>query len=391
MISGSEFKTMLLHLAEEEGFPCSRILGSLPPVKSGDHCNEPYPAEARSALIVFLPYDCDGGPGVIAPFARSNYYQEAVARLKHISTVVRQKTGFTKGDLRIFCNSRFPEKQMAWCAGLGTLGRNSLLITPEYGSLGIIAGMFIPLDLPGDLPLERNPYDSCGTCSQCLEACPAGAIRAKGGLERSLCFQYLSTESKVLSPEVTAQWNLLYGCQICQDRCPKNRKKPQGTSLERGFLGAEPDLRFILTASDEELKAFRKGTVLGQSWIDSVLLRRNALICLWQRSNVKERKSLVASYLEHKDNILSETARCLIDLYPIRYIMTEETILFIKGKRKELSLSQEDLADRAGVGLRFVRDLEQGKETLRMDKVNQVLELFGQKLVPGPVTRVNEL
>jgi y4mF family transcriptional regulator len=62
--------------------------------------------------------------------------------------------------------------------------------------------------------------------------------------------------------------------------------------------------------------------------------------------------------------------------------MTEELITLVKQKRKELGLTQAECADRAGVGLRFLRDLEQGKETLRLDKVNQVLALFGYKLGP---------
>ena len=54
----------------------------------------------------------------------------------------------------------------------------------------------------------------------------------------------------------------------------------------------------------------------------------------------------------------------------------------VKQKRKKLKLTQTDLAEKAGVGLRFLRELEQGKKTLRMDKVNQVLELFGYELTP---------
>ncbi len=63
--------------------------------------------------------------------------------------------------------------------------------------------------------------------------------------------------------------------------------------------------------------------------------------------------------------------------------MTEELIRIIKEKRSQLGFTQEELAERAGVGLRFIRDLEQGKESLRLDKVNQVLSLFGMKMVPG--------
>jgi len=60
---------------------------------------------------------------------------------------------------------------------------------------------------------------------------------------------------------------------------------------------------------------------------------------------------------------------------------------FLKNKRKQLNLTQQQLAAKAGVGLRFIRDLEQGKITLRMDKVNQVLKLFGQELGPQPINR----
>lgn len=56
---------------------------------------------------------------------------------------------------------------------------------------------------------------------------------------------------------------------------------------------------------------------------------------------------------------------------------------FIKQKRKEAGLTQEDFAIRSGLGLRFVRELEQGKETVRMDKVNQALSMFGMEAVPG--------
>jgi len=60
---------------------------------------------------------------------------------------------------------------------------------------------------------------------------------------------------------------------------------------------------------------------------------------------------------------------------------------FLKERRKLMHLTQADLAEKAGVGLRFVREMEQGKETLRLDKVNQVLKLFGYELGPVPMNR----
>jgi y4mF family transcriptional regulator len=66
---------------------------------------------------------------------------------------------------------------------------------------------------------------------------------------------------------------------------------------------------------------------------------------------------------------------------------TTSLLIFLKEKRKQLNLTQSDLAEKAGVGLRFVREMEQGKTTLRMDKVNQVLKLFGAELGVIPVNR----
>jgi y4mF family transcriptional regulator len=64
--------------------------------------------------------------------------------------------------------------------------------------------------------------------------------------------------------------------------------------------------------------------------------------------------------------------------------MCDPLIEFVKERRKALGLTQRELADRAGVGLRFIRDLEQGKVSLRLDKVNQVLALFGRRMEPAP-------
>lgn len=70
---------------------------------------------------------------------------------------------------------------------------------------------------------------------------------------------------------------------------------------------------------------------------------------------------------------------------------TTELIDFVKSRRDQLGLTQQELAERAGVGLRFVRDLEQGKESLRLDKVNQVLAMFGHKMGPIKIVERDEL
>lgn len=77
----------------------------------------------------------------------------------------------------------------------------------------------------------------------------------------------------------------------------------------------------------------------------------------------------------------------LMVFIPYKVYMKNEIGPFVKDRRKRLKLTQHDLADRAGVGLRFVRELEQGKQTLRMDKVNQLLALFGHGLGPVPTRK----
>ncbi len=76
---------------------------------------------------------------------------------------------------------------------------------------------------------------------------------------------------------------------------------------------------------------------------------------------------------------------------PYRVYMNRAISSFVKARRKRLKLTQRDLADRAGVGLRFIRELEQGKATLRCDKVNQVLALFGHCLGPIPALPQEEV
>ena len=76
-------------------------------------------------------------------------------------------------------------------------------------------------------------------------------------------------------------------------------------------------------------------------------------------------------------------------MYPIGYKLHYMTIAeHIKAKRKEFRLTQVELAERAGVGLRFVRELERGKETVQLDKVNLVLKLFGEELKPNKIEQI---
>lgn len=225
----------------------------------------------------------------IAPFARRNYYKEAVKRLQKLSQTFRRLfTGINAGGIhadrrssyRIFCNSPIPEKPLALACGLGSQGRNSLVITPEAGSLVIIAAMTLPFPLESDAPESNRSV--CVRCGFCVEACLTKAIRREGGIERNKCIQWYASGNEASVPRhIAEQWGRrLYGCTACQDVCPHNKKPIRGVETREGILPAYVDARKLLAMSDEEIKTFFKGTAMGLSWLKPKHIRRSARLAL---------------------------------------------------------------------------------------------------------------
>ncbi len=251
-----------------------------------------------------------GPKGSIAPFARSNYYREAVIRFKQVAVRMGAEFGIPVHFFRIFSNSSFPEKYLAARAGLGFIGKNSLLISHCAGSLCIIAGIKLPLMLETGSSVEDTvaPGLGCGTCSACADACPVQAIRKPGSVDSKRCLQAMAGSAFMLPPEIMEIWgNRIYGCQICQDVCPYNRSVPPGPGVELGFLGSEIPLEPILVAGAAGCKNLFKGTALGMNFIDKRAIVRNAIIAA---GNLKASslRGLVDVYKKQEDPILSRTA-----------------------------------------------------------------------------------
>jgi epoxyqueuosine reductase len=298
--SGRTLKESICDMTLNTGFSRVRILAPfiLPENLSGS-LKERYGGGSPSLLVAALPYG--NGQNVapknatetyeriekkyrayIAPFAQRNYYKEAVKRLQKLSQTFRRLSDGTKfgcrSSYRIFCNSPVPEKPLALACGLGEAGHNSLVITPEAGSFVIIAAMTLPF------PLESDPSESCpcGTCGFCVESCPTQAIRQEGGIDRNKCIQWYAAGNADSVPQpVVEKWGQrLYGCTVCQDVCPHNKKPIRGTETREGMLPAYEDARKILTMTDEEIRSFFKGTVMGLSWLKPEHIRRSAGLVL---------------------------------------------------------------------------------------------------------------
>ena len=281
---------------------CALTAGILP--RSGE-----FPPSG-SVLICFFPVR-DEGPGgrngMIAPFALKNHYKEIINRLRSsLKEAGPPFDGYSRKELRFFSNSSLPEKELAAAAGLGFRGRNTLLITMESGSRGLLGGVIFP-DL---ITPARGPSPSstgCGNCRRCEESCPGGALK-EGKLDRSRCLQHWTTSEGPLPDKLKEVWGeRIYGCMICQDCCPWNRKEPMGSSVILGEIDPEPDLEFYLTSTADEVKERFRGTTLGMGWVKGEYLIRNALVSAgWSRRSGL--RVLIENHRESDDRGIRDAA-----------------------------------------------------------------------------------
>ena len=253
--------------------------------------------------------------GLIAPFARRNYYGEAVSRMKEVFRRIRERTGLRKRDGRIFCNSRLFEKPLAEISGLGFYGKNTLIISPGLGSNFVIAGLYVPIKLEQDkVPLEWNTMGKmCGSCTACLDACPVDALVKPGVLHEKKCLQYKASRYMHFSEIEKRAWGFkLYGCQICQEVCPYNKKLEAETATERGDIGPSISLKAMLTMEPAEIKRIFKGTQMGLSWVSPQAIIRNAIIACGNR---KETPMLpyLEKHINSTDNVLKESAEWAVE------------------------------------------------------------------------------
>ena len=283
--------------------------------------------EERSSMLFIgmLPYYRDEPPdlsghgdphGLIAPFARRNYYRMAVDRLKAIRDRILKNSGLRKKQVRIFCNSRIPEKLLAAAAGCGVYGKNGLILNREGGSLCILAGMI--MDHPTETiihpekageKLKDSGFPLCGSCTRCIEACPTGAITAPAVIDRRLCLQSLATVREELGEPIMQKWGyMIYGCQICQEVCPLNSAPVIGISDDTGVLGPSISLRELLSLSPDSLAKRIQRTVLDRAWIDPLVIYRNALIAAGNRGR-KCLAPVVNPYLGHEQSWIRSAAQ----------------------------------------------------------------------------------
>ncbi|QDP39595.1 tRNA epoxyqueuosine(34) reductase QueG [Radiobacillus deserti] len=169
------------------------------------------------------------------------------------------------------------DRAVAERAGIGFSGKNSMIITPEFGSYVYLGEMITNLPIPPDEPIE----DSCGTCTKCIDACPTGALVTGGQLNAQRCIAFLTQTKDFLPDEYRSKiGNRLYGCDTCQLVCPKNHKKDfhLHPEMEPDPEIVKPRLIPLLKLSNREFKE-TYGEISG-SWRGKKPIQRNAIIAL---------------------------------------------------------------------------------------------------------------
>jgi epoxyqueuosine reductase len=216
----------------------------------------------RSVVVVAHPYFLEDAPGVpedpslgvIARYARGRDYHQVVKRkLSELFRWVREEVDAEVEGRTYVDTGPILERELARRAGLGWFGRNTMLIDPRRGSYFFLGVLLLDADLEPDEPFTE---DHCGTCRACLDACPTGALlgRDPSGapvMDARRCISYLTIENPGPIPEELRplMGNRVFGCDICQEVCPFNRKfsepaaDPAYSARGPGELptGVEPD------------------------------------------------------------------------------------------------------------------------------------------------------
>ncbi len=174
------------------------------------------------------------------------------------------------------------ERDFARLAGLGWIGKNTMLIDRKLGSFTFLGALLVDVELEYDAPHEA---DHCGSCTLCLDLCPTQAFIGPYELDAGRCISYWTIEHRGPIPEANARaldgW--VFGCDVCQDVCPWNRKAPPASHAELAPRPEwiEPDLIDWLTRDPGEWKSLLKGTALTRA--KRVGLVRNAALVLGSR------------------------------------------------------------------------------------------------------------
>lgn len=245
--------------------------------------------------------------GKVARYAWGKDYHDVLKeKMQRLFATIQTQTGSENARFLVD-TARIVDRAVAQKAGLGFYGKNTNLINKQFGSFFFIAEILTDIELEYDAPT----WGTCGKCTRCLDACPTGAIIEPWVVHSDLCISYLTIELKgtiplELRPKM-GEW--IFGCDICQEVCPYNKKAIAGNHPE--FAPSEPEdgrpdlfswLR--LTAHQEEFRQKFKATPLLRS--KRAGLRRNIAVALGNGGDTTALPELAVALENEPDPMVRE-------------------------------------------------------------------------------------
>ena len=292
---------------------------------------------ARSVIVCALNYNATGplsidiappGTGWIARYAWSgqatstnatpdellptDYHDQLLGRLRQVEAAVCERFPC---ETRCYVDTGpLVERAMAAKAGVGWIGKNTCVINQELGSwllLGVVVTS-IPMATGAEFKIAA---DRCGSCTRCIDACPTDALVAPYQMDASRCIAYLTIEKKgVIAEELREPiGRQVFGCDICQDVCPWNRRAP--VSVREGMLArpkmANPALDWLAGMDAAEFKRWFKGSPVERT--RRKRLHRNVAIAMGNSGDPRFIAQLEA-WAATDDPVLAEAAAWAIKL-----------------------------------------------------------------------------
>ena len=276
---------------------------------------------ARSVVVCAINYNTnnpystqvhDPSRGWISRYAwsREDYHDAVLRRLKEVEAILREALPADRQSSLITRSyvdtGPIVERVFAKYAGVGWIGKNTCIIDQKKGSWLFLGVILTSLELTPDLPAP----DRCGTCTRCIEACPTDAILAPYQLDSNRCISYLTIEKRGSIPEDLRAGigHHVFGCDICQDVCPWNRRAPSSAAPEfepRPGL-VNPALAWLAEMSTEEFREVFRGSAIRRTKRSG--LRRNAAIAMGNSGN-KEFLPLLDQLAADEDQTVGESAQ----------------------------------------------------------------------------------
>ncbi len=216
--------------------------------------------------------------GLIARYARGrDYHRVMKRRMRRMVLDLTERLGDRFAARWYVDDGPMLDRAAAARAGLGWFGKNGNILNPTYGSWLLLGQIITDLPLAADAPLSKT----CGQCSRCLPACPTGAIVAPYVVDNRRCISYLTIEHKGAIPiEFRASMgNWVFGCDICQEVCPVNRKAKATADPNFGRTDlSSVDLVELLEMTDEQFRQRFAGAPIMRA--KRVGMQRNACVAL---------------------------------------------------------------------------------------------------------------